>query len=208
VRQITCKHVSRTTGGLRPPLLFRLRRPSGEIMTIFAMQKRTCTRAAGVNPPWVLGKRTCKSASAKSRVTAGGVLTNAGGFAVANPRGAYAPRSWCSANVCQRKNDFRDARTQVHKSGGRQPAVGLVTQLQLRTLSSSDRRQLPAGRKPRLQRQRAGFPRFEFAFREHPTGGLRPPLLVQCERLSAKKRFLRRTNAGSQERRASARRGC
>jgi hypothetical protein len=40
-----------------------------------------------------------------------------------------------------------------------------------------------------------------------PTGGLRPPLLLQCERLSAKKRFLRSTNARSQERRASARRG-
>jgi hypothetical protein len=40
------------------------------------------------------------------------------------------------------------------------------------------------------------------------TGGLRPPLLLQCERLSAKKRFLRCTNARSQERRASARRGC
>jgi hypothetical protein len=41
----------------------------------------------------------------------------------------------------------------------------------------------------------------------YPTGGLRPPLLVQCERLSAKKRFVRCTNAHSQERRASARRG-
>jgi hypothetical protein len=40
------------TGGLRPPLLFRLRRPSAEIMAIFAMHKRTCTRAAGVSPPW------------------------------------------------------------------------------------------------------------------------------------------------------------
>jgi hypothetical protein len=39
------------------------------------------------------------------------------------------------------------------------------------------------------------------------TRSLRPPLLLQCERLSAKKRFLRCTNAGSQERRASARRG-
>jgi hypothetical protein len=39
------------------------------------------------------------------------------------PRGAYAPRSCCSANVCRRKNDFCDARTHIHKSGGRQPAV-------------------------------------------------------------------------------------
>jgi hypothetical protein len=39
------------------------------------------------------------------------------------------------------------------------------------------------------------------------TGGLRPPLLVQSERLPVKKRFSRCRNAHSQERRASARRG-
>jgi hypothetical protein len=41
------------------------------------------------------------------------------------PRGAYAPRSWCSANVCRGKNDLCDARTHIRKSGGRQPAVGM-----------------------------------------------------------------------------------
>jgi hypothetical protein len=41
------------------------------------------------------------------------------------PRGAYAPRSCCRANVCRRKNDFCDARTHIHKSGGREPAVGV-----------------------------------------------------------------------------------
>jgi hypothetical protein len=40
-----------------------------------------------------------------------------------------------------------------------------------------------------------------------PQGAYAPPLLVQCERLPAKKRFFRCTNAGSLERRASARRG-
>jgi hypothetical protein len=50
-------------------------------------------RAAGVSPPWVLGKHACRNASAKSRGTAGGVLANAGAGPVANPRGAYAPRS-------------------------------------------------------------------------------------------------------------------
>jgi hypothetical protein len=40
-----------------------------------------------------------------------------------------------------------------------------------------------------------------------PTGGLRPPLLVHGVRSASKWRFLRCTNAHSQERRASARRG-
>jgi hypothetical protein len=85
-----CNGVLFPTGGLRPPALVAERTFAGE-KTIFSMHERTLTRAAGVSPPWVLGKRTCKSASAKSLETADGVLTNAGGVAVANPRGAYAP---------------------------------------------------------------------------------------------------------------------
>jgi hypothetical protein len=57
------------------------------------MHKRRFTRAAGVSPPWVLGKCICRNAAAKSPQTAVGVLTNAGAVAVVNPRGAYAPRS-------------------------------------------------------------------------------------------------------------------
>jgi hypothetical protein len=83
---------STSHGGLTPPALGS-RCTVGEQMAIFAMHERTFTRAAGVSPPWVLGKRTCKSASAKSRETAGSVLTDAGAVAVANRRGAYAPRS-------------------------------------------------------------------------------------------------------------------
>jgi hypothetical protein len=41
------------------------------------------------------------------------------------PTGAYAPRSWCSANVCRRKNDLCDVETHIPRSGGRQPAVGM-----------------------------------------------------------------------------------
>jgi len=39
------------------------------------------------------GKRTSGNVAAESRETAGTMLTNAGAVAVANPRGAYAPRS-------------------------------------------------------------------------------------------------------------------
>jgi hypothetical protein len=40
-----------TTGGLRPRSCIATRRSAG-IKTIFAMHKRTSTRAAGVSPPW------------------------------------------------------------------------------------------------------------------------------------------------------------
>jgi hypothetical protein len=80
----------RLHGGLTPPALVAERTFVGE-KTIFAMHERTSTRAAGVSPPWVLGKRTCRNASAKSRGTAGGVLTNAGGVALANHGGLTPP---------------------------------------------------------------------------------------------------------------------
>jgi hypothetical protein len=64
---------------------------AGEI-AIFAMHKRTSAAAATVSPPW-LGKPTCQYASAKSRESVNGAITNPGAVAVANPRGAYAPRS-------------------------------------------------------------------------------------------------------------------
>jgi hypothetical protein len=99
----------------------------------------------------------------------------AGAVAAANPRGAYAPRSCCIANVCRRKNDFCDARTHIHKSGGRQPAVGIANASAVALVCH---------------------------------GRLTPTALVlRCERLPAKKRFFRCTNARPQERRASARRG-
>jgi hypothetical protein len=80
------------------------------------------------------------------------VLTNAGGVALANHGGLTPPALTLQCECLSAKNDFCDARTQVHKSGGRQPAVGLVTQLQLRTLSSSDRRQPAVGVVMQLQR--------------------------------------------------------
>jgi hypothetical protein len=40
------------TGGLRPPLLALVQRPSTGRTTIFAMHERTFTRAAGISPPW------------------------------------------------------------------------------------------------------------------------------------------------------------
>jgi len=68
-----------------------------------------------VSPPW-LGRRICKNAFAKSRQTADGVLTNAGADAVAEPRGAYAPRS-CS-RMCVRPSQnslFQRRANDVHQ---------------------------------------------------------------------------------------------
>jgi hypothetical protein len=78
-------------GAYAPRSCVGVRMSAGEI-AIFAMHKCMCTRAAGVSPPW-FGKRTCQYASAKSRESVNGAMTNSGAVAVANPRGAYAPRS-------------------------------------------------------------------------------------------------------------------
>jgi hypothetical protein len=56
-----CSSAGEPTGGLRPPLLALLERPSAGIMTIFPMHKRTLTRAAGVSPPWRTFERAGKS---------------------------------------------------------------------------------------------------------------------------------------------------
>jgi hypothetical protein len=85
-------HVRPRAAGVSPPWLGHTIAVSGEAN---AVQRRANTRpgATFVSPPW-LGKRTFRYASAKSRETAIGALTNAGAVAVVNPRGANAPRSW------------------------------------------------------------------------------------------------------------------
>jgi hypothetical protein len=81
-------------GGLTPPAPGAVATTVRRKNAIFAMHKRTFTRAAGVSPPWLLGKCTCRYAAAKSRQTTIAVPRNAGAVAVAKPRGADAPRSW------------------------------------------------------------------------------------------------------------------
>jgi hypothetical protein len=47
-------------------------------------------------------------------------------FALIAPTGGLRPPLLCcNANVLRRKNDFCGAQTHAHKSGGRQPAVGV-----------------------------------------------------------------------------------
>jgi len=61
---------------------------------------------------------------------------NALASAFVKPRGAYAPRSWLRSERLPAKSDFCDRRTHVHKSGGREPAVVLLTLVQSRTFST------------------------------------------------------------------------
>jgi hypothetical protein len=106
--------------GVSPPWFGKGPRLQGEANNV----RRTRTaesRAAGVSPPWVLGKRTCKSASAKSRGTAGSVLTNAGGVTAANPRGAYAPAPGAERRFAGEKRFLRctNARSQERRASAR-----------------------------------------------------------------------------------------
>jgi hypothetical protein len=170
-RKAICAMHERTftrAAGVSPPWFSKGSRLQGEANNVW--RTRTAeSGAATVSPPWVLGKRTCRNASAKSRMTAGGVLVNAGAGPVANPRGVYAPRSYVAVRV------FAGEKT--------------IFAMHERTFTRAAGVSPPWVCKPSVQRQRAGFPRFEFAYRVHPTGGLRPPLLLQSERLSAKNDF-------------------
>jgi hypothetical protein len=124
------------------------------------------------------------------------------------PRGAYAPRSWCTVSGRRANDDFCGARTQAHKSGGRQSAAGISNAVAIADAFV----QQPALARRWSETTVTTATRWISAFRVRiprtSHGGLTPPALVcGCEWLPAKKRFLRCTNAGSQERRASARRG-
>jgi hypothetical protein len=109
----------------------------------------------GLRPPLLLC--SCERLSAKKRFVR---CTNAH----SQERRASARRGGCPYNGQERRTE-------------RQPAVGMSNAVAIADAFVQRPAQLAAGRKPRLQRQRVGFPRFEFAYREDPTGGLRPPLL-------------------------------
>jgi hypothetical protein len=81
------------------------------------MHERSFTRAAGVSPPW-FGNRTCNGdrfsrsdyVSTHARMVHHGWLT---------------PAAPGARRRSLKNNDIRGAQTHVHKSGGRQPAVGV-----------------------------------------------------------------------------------
>jgi hypothetical protein len=135
----------------------------------------------------------------------------------AQPRLAYASRSWCTVSVGRRNNDIRGAQTHILQERRASARRGLANALAGRSgLRSANNRTRSGGRQPAVVPKNAPATGSDFralialATHDGPVhhGGLTPPALVlRCECLPAKKRFLRWTNACLQERRASARRG-
>jgi hypothetical protein len=157
-------HVHKS-GGRQPAVVFgtRLR------WNCDFYREMNTTKSGGREPAVV---RRIASASAVRRISAFGsrVLSASHGGLTPPPLLSLVQRA--SAG---RKTVFCGAQTHVHKSGGRQPAVGIANASAVVLVCH---------------------------------GRLTPTALVlRCERLSAKKRFLRCANACLQERRASARRG-
>jgi hypothetical protein len=181
-------------GGLTPPALGAVPTFAGE-KTIFAMHERTFTRAAGVSPPWFGEpsavprkprnvRRPCDAGPRAAGVNPPWVCkprlqrqcSEFRGLELVPdraPRGAYALPA--TARVCQRKKDLCDVETHFCKSGGREPAVG-VGEAHLQ-----ERFRKVAGDCRRCAHERRWSP--------VATGGLRPPLLLQSERLPAKNDF-------------------
>jgi hypothetical protein len=217
-------HVRPRAAGVSPPWFGHTIAVSGEAN---AVQRRANTRpgAAFVSPPW-LGKRICQCASAKSRKTAIDALTNVGAVAVVNPRGADAPRSWLHGVRSPRKWRFlRYANARSTRSGGREPAVvrsydRCVGRSECCSATSEyttrsgvcqpavvGETHLPVRfRKVAGDRHRCAHER-RCSRGSEPTGADAPRFWLHGVRSPMKWRFLRCTNARSQERRSSARRG-
>jgi hypothetical protein len=159
LRCCRCKRVSGTTAGLRQPLLVARTQVVAEKRLRFTTpgQAAATTAAAGAF------RRRYAIAICN------GVLFPTGGL--------RPPRSCCRANVCQRKNDFCDARTHMHKSGGRQPAVGMSNAVAIADAFV----QRPASARCWSETTVATATRWISAFRVRiPStshGGLTPPLL-------------------------------
>jgi hypothetical protein len=156
-----------------------------------------CTRAAGVSPPW-FGNRVCKCHAMTFRVSRS--------HADCTPRGADASRSWLHARHIACDVRFRFAAADVSHGGLHHPLL-------VHCMASVDRKNnafcdaqthapKSGGRQPAVGIANAGA----VALVCHGQLTL-TALVLRCERFPAKKRFLRCTNARSQERRALARRG-
>jgi hypothetical protein len=190
---------------------------AGETATC-AIHERSFTRAAGVSPPW-FGNAVADASAVPGLSTfachgwltpiAPGAALDGGTPIVAKVRLRFARaiRFTATAGLRQpllvhdarplKNSDIRGAHTHIHKSGGRQPAVGVGN------MFAQTRARL-FGAPPTV------CVRIAVAFALIlTTGGLRPPLLVvlRCGHLPVKLRLVRYTNSRLQERRASARRG-
>jgi hypothetical protein len=115
IRKHTFKH---STGGLRPPLLAPLQRPSAGRMAIFAMHKRTPKKSGGRQPAVGVSNAVAMAHAFVQRhelepavVLVGRawlmVCDESPASAFLEPRGAYAPRSWLHVRTPLQMGDFR-----------------------------------------------------------------------------------------------------
>jgi hypothetical protein len=112
-----------TTGGLRPPLLCCSANVCRRNNDFCDAQTYIRPRAAGVIPPWLLGKRTCRNVAVKSRETAGTMPTNAGAVAFVRHGWLTPAAPGCTTFVRCEMRDSQCGVAHPTKSGGRHRAV-------------------------------------------------------------------------------------
>jgi hypothetical protein len=108
-----------STGGLRPPLLALLQRPSAGITTIFPMHKRTPKKSGGRQPAVVRDMNAVPWKSSNVRELAN--------TRSSTPRGAYDDRSRLHVRTPLQKGDSRPPERYLSHGGLTPPALGAVT---------------------------------------------------------------------------------
>jgi hypothetical protein len=214
-RKRSCKRVCETTGGLRPPLLFRGANVCRRKSDFCDAHTRIRSAAAGVSPPWC-GKHVCVDTSAIVRRTADGVCAGRRCIRGNSYHGGLTPPALVSR--CGRlpaKSDFCDAHTHIRsRAAGVSPPWFVIPTLhrKIEHRSATDERTFTgaAGVSPPwcgkhvcadtsaiVRRTADGVCAGRRCIRGNSYhGGLTPPALVlQFERLPAKKRFMRCTYA-------------
>jgi hypothetical protein len=159
-------------GAYAPRSWFRVRAPLQ--MWASRRRERWFFPTAGLRPPLLVARalilQNCDTRERVASRTTGGLRP---------------PLLCCDANVCRRKNDFCDAQTHVHRSGGRQPAVARIA--------------------PRGQCTAKYVPRITTV--ESRAAGVSPPWRVMRTLCGENPALFGDVRTGEQERRASARRG-
>ena len=164
-----------STGGLRPPLLALVQRPSTGRTTIFAVHERTFTRAAGVSPPWFGETNAARRKSCTVMRPRDGRARAAGVSPPWFSRHVYADTSAIARKTADSMwADHRCHRVQRHHGGLTPPALGRTCRRRCRWAILADESDT------------------------FPTGGLRPPLLALVQRPSTgRTTILRCTSARS-----------
>jgi hypothetical protein len=125
MRDSQCGVAHPTKSGGRQPAV--VRRADHRGVRIEQRSTTDYVRAAGVSPPWLLGKRTCRNVAVKSRETAGTMPTNAGAVAFVCHGWLTPAAPGCTTFVRCEMRDSQCGVARTTKSGGRQLAGDGVT---------------------------------------------------------------------------------